>query len=96
MGSMIGSLGLGNSNSNTNGGGYGANNALACCDGVVDIFTLLGTIGSIVGGTIFLRQWIIDKVPMAVGRKRRYVSKSYNENMLAQIIEGKGANIILS
>ena len=64
-------LGLGGDNGG--GGSSSYNSILECCDGVVDPLTLIGTLGAIVGLTVFLRQAIIDKIPMARKRRRREV-----------------------
>ena len=66
MGSLLSTVGFGGSSSSSS-----YNSILQCCNGVVDPLTLIAVLGSIVGLTVFLRQAIIDKIP--VGRRRREV-----------------------
>ena len=70
MGSLLSTLGLDDLlGSGSSNGSLGYNNELQCCPGVVDILTLLSVLAAIIGVTVFLRQAIIDTVP--VGRRKR-------------------------
>ena len=94
MGSVLSSLGLNDlfGGNNNNAIGYSAsqgyNDALSCCEGVVDPLTLLAVLGTIIGATVWFRQVIIDNVKMGRKRQRRSLIQMSNENKLFYILKG--------
>lgn len=94
MGSVLSSLGLNDlfGGNNNNAIGYSAsqgyNDALSCCEGVVDPLTLLSVLGTIIGATVWFRQVIIDNVKMGRKRQRRSLIQMSNENKLFYILKG--------
>ena len=95
MGSVLSSLGLNDlfGGNNNNAIGYSAsqgyNDALSCCEGVVDPLTLLSVLGTIIGATVWFRQVIIDNVKMVRKRRRRRSEiQMSNENKLFYILKG--------
>ena len=70
---LFGSIGL--DGNNNNGYGQKLNGYVEkCCDGVVDPLTLVAVLAAIAGGTIALRQVIIDSIATGGRRKRSELS----------------------
>ena len=92
MGSVLSSLGLNDLLGGNNNIGYSAsqgyNDALSCCEGVVDPLTLLAVLGTIIGATVWFRQVIIDNVKMARKRRRRSFTKISNKNLFFYFLKG--------